>query len=178
MTFVQATFVLGTFVHIRSEISELSLTQFWWNFKGNILGTSQTDSNYQVDICPGNICPADICPYQEYLSCHWPNFDETWKVDSKKEFWLKIVACYLLYNAFFLMLSTLFFFIRTLCFCWGSSFLKFLSFEPDFFLFFFLISRVLRLKFLIFFLSFWCSEAAFFKNFQVFYRNMYLGTQY
>ena len=57
---------------------------------------------------------------------------------------------------------THFFFIRTLCFCFSSSFLKFLSFEPDFFLFFFLISRVLRLKFLIFFLSFWYSDAAFF----------------
>ena len=48
----------------------------------------------------------------------------------------------------------------TLCFCWGSSFLKFSSFGPDFFLFFFLISRFLRLKFFIFFLSFWRSEAA------------------
>ena len=68
------------------------LTQFWWNFIGSILGTSQTDSNYQVDICPGNICPADICPYQEYLSCHWPNFDETWKVYSKKNFDLKLLS--------------------------------------------------------------------------------------
>ena len=35
----------------------------------------------------------------------------------------------------------------TLCFCWGSSLLKFSSFEPIFFLFFFLTSGVLRLHF-------------------------------
>ena len=34
----------------------------------------------------------------------------------------------------------LFFYLRTLCFCWGSSFLKFLSFEPIFSYFFFLNS--------------------------------------
>ena len=27
--------------------------------------------------CPGNICPGDICPDREYLSCYWPNFDQT-----------------------------------------------------------------------------------------------------
>ena len=35
-----------------------------------------------MDICPGIICPGDICPYQEYLSCYWPDFDETLKVAS------------------------------------------------------------------------------------------------
>ena len=51
---------------------------------GSFLGTSQTDSNYQVDICPGDICHGDICPYQEYLHCLWPNYDETWKVASRE----------------------------------------------------------------------------------------------
>ena len=36
-------------------------------------------NQFQGDICPGNICPGDICPYQEYLSCKWPDFDETLK---------------------------------------------------------------------------------------------------
>ena len=65
-----------------SAISQLLLTRFWWNFKGRFLGTSRTDSNCQGDICPCNICPRDICPYQEYLSCYWPDFDETLKVGS------------------------------------------------------------------------------------------------
>lgn len=47
-----------------------------------------------------------------------------------------------------------FFFIRTLCFWWGSNFLKLSQFKPYFFLFFFLISCVLRLNFLKFFLKF------------------------
>ena len=46
------------------------------------MGTSRTDSNYQVDICSGNICPGDICPNQEYLSCYWLNFNQTLKVGS------------------------------------------------------------------------------------------------
>ena len=58
-------------------ISQLLLTRFWWNFKHRFLGTSKTDSNYQVDICPGN-----ICSYQEYLSCYRPDFDEILKVTS------------------------------------------------------------------------------------------------
>ena len=65
-----------------SAISQLLLARIWWNFKGSFLGASRTDSNYQVDICRGNICPGDICPYQEYLSCYWPEFDETLKVAS------------------------------------------------------------------------------------------------
>ena len=60
-----------------SAISQQLLTRFWLNFKGSFLGASRTDSNYQVDTCPGNICPGDICPYQEYLSCYWPDFDKT-----------------------------------------------------------------------------------------------------
>ena len=65
-----------------SAISQLLLTRFWWNFKGRFLGTSRTDSNCLGDICPRNICPRNICPYQEYLSCYWPNFNETLKVGS------------------------------------------------------------------------------------------------
>ena len=75
-----------------STISQLILTRCWWNFKGSFLGSSRTDSNYQVDICPGNICPGNICPgnicpgnigpgnicsYLEYLSCYWPDLDKT-----------------------------------------------------------------------------------------------------
>ena len=45
-----------------SGISQLLLTRFGWNFKCSFLGKSWTESNYQVDICPGNI----------YL---WPNFE-------------------------------------------------------------------------------------------------------
>ena len=47
-----------------SAISQLLLVRFWWNLKGTFLGASRTDSNSQVDICPGIICPGDICPYQ------------------------------------------------------------------------------------------------------------------
>ena len=46
-----------------SAISQLLLTQFWWNFKRRLLLTSRTDSNCHSDICPGNICPGDNCPY-------------------------------------------------------------------------------------------------------------------
>ena len=65
-----------------SAISQLLLTRFWWNFKGRFLWTFRTDSNCQGDICPHNICPCDICPYQEYLSCYWPDFDDTLHVGS------------------------------------------------------------------------------------------------
>ena len=34
------------------------------------------------NICPGNICQGDICPCQKYLSCYYPYFDKTLKVDS------------------------------------------------------------------------------------------------
>ena len=72
-----ATFVLATYVHIMNISAVTGL--FWPNFKGRLLGPSV---NCQDDICPGNTCPSNICPYQEYLSCHWPNFDQTLKVGS------------------------------------------------------------------------------------------------
>ena len=60
MTFVQARFVLGTFVHIRniSAVNDSICT----NFKGRFLEHG------------------DICPYQQNLSCHWSDFDQTLKV--------------------------------------------------------------------------------------------------
>ena len=80
VTFVQATFSSW---HLSiSGISRLLLTRFWWIFKGRFLWTFRTYSNCQGDICPRNICPRDICPYQEYLSCYWPDFDETLQVGS------------------------------------------------------------------------------------------------
>ena len=42
-----------------------------------LLGPSSTDANCHGNICPGKICPGDIYPYQDYLSCYWPNFDQT-----------------------------------------------------------------------------------------------------
>ena len=60
-----------------SAISQLLLAQFWSNFKQRVLGTYRTDYNCQHDICSGNICPWDICPYQQYLSCYWPDLDQT-----------------------------------------------------------------------------------------------------
>ena len=65
VTFVQSTFVLATFVHIRND-STLTFTKL---FGPNALGTN--------DICPGNICPGNIPLYQEYLGCYWPDFDQT-----------------------------------------------------------------------------------------------------
>ena len=76
VTFAHTTFVLVIYMSILG-ISQLLPTRFWWNFKDRFLGTSRADSNCYGDICPGNICPRDICPYQEYLSCYWPDFDET-----------------------------------------------------------------------------------------------------
>ena len=60
------------------------MARFGPNFKGRFLGPSLTDANCHSDICPGNICPGNICPYQEYLSCYWPNFDQT--------FWTRFFA--------------------------------------------------------------------------------------
>ena len=65
-----------------SAISQLLVTQFWWNFKVRFLWTFRTDSICHGDICQGNICPGDICPYQEYLSSNCPDFDETLKIGS------------------------------------------------------------------------------------------------
>ena len=47
-------------------------------------GPSLTNANCHSDICPGKNCPGDICPYQEYLSRHRPNLDETLKVASRE----------------------------------------------------------------------------------------------
>ena len=60
MTFVQARFVLGTFVHIRN-ISAVNVS-IYTNFKGRFLEHG------------------DICPYQQNLGCHWSDFDQTLKV--------------------------------------------------------------------------------------------------
>ena len=67
----------AVFVLSISAISQLLLTRFWPNFKHRFLGPSLTHPNCHGDICAGNICPVDICPYREYLSCYWPNFDQT-----------------------------------------------------------------------------------------------------
>ena len=74
-TFVQAPFVLGTFVHI-NNISAVT---------GPIrikLSTKGPGNICHGDICPGTICPGDICPYQEYPSCFRHDFDQTSKVGS------------------------------------------------------------------------------------------------
>ena len=60
-----------------SAISQLLLARFGLNFKQRVLGKYTTDYNCHHDICPGNICPGDICPYQQYLSCYWPDLDQT-----------------------------------------------------------------------------------------------------
>ena len=80
VTFIHATFVLASFVHIRdiSAVTDPILMKLYRQFQG----TSRTVSNCHGDICPGNICPCDICPYQEYLSSKWPDFDETLKIGS------------------------------------------------------------------------------------------------
>ena len=59
MTFVQATFVLATFVHIRnsSGIAQLLLTRFSPNFKGRLIGPSL--DNCHFDICPCINCQGD-----------------------------------------------------------------------------------------------------------------------
>ena len=66
----------------KSVISQLLLTRFEPNFKRRFLGLSWTDSNCCSNICPGKICHGNIYPYQEYLSCYWPDFEETLKVRS------------------------------------------------------------------------------------------------
>ena len=60
-----------------SAISQLLLDRFGSNFRQRVLGTFTTDYNCHHDICPCNICPGDICPYQQYLSCYWPDLDQT-----------------------------------------------------------------------------------------------------
>ena len=82
VTFVQATFVLGTFVHIRN-ISAVT-DSIWPNFKNSFLGTSRADHNCHSDICPGNIYLGDICQYQEYLNCYWHDLDLTLMARSRQ----------------------------------------------------------------------------------------------
>merc|ERR1711954_613377 len=60
-----------------SAISQLLLARFRSNFKQRVLGTYTTDYNCHHDICPDNICPGYISPYQQYLSCYWPDLDQT-----------------------------------------------------------------------------------------------------
>ena len=40
------------------------------------------ETQCQVDICQGNICPVNICPFRKYLSCYWPDVEQTFKVGS------------------------------------------------------------------------------------------------
>ena len=47
-----------------------------------MFGPPWTHFNHNGDICLGNICPGDVCPYPEFLSCYWPNFDQTLNVGS------------------------------------------------------------------------------------------------
>ena len=72
---LQTTLPSTTHTNLMSVIYLLLLTWFWRNCKGRLLGTSRTVSDCHSDICPG-----DIYPYQEYLSCYWPDFDETLKL--------------------------------------------------------------------------------------------------
>ena len=74
MTFVQTTFLRHLYI---LGISQLLLTWFWPNFKGRFLGQCLTDAKWHNNICPGNIFPGNICQYQEYISCCWPNHDQT-----------------------------------------------------------------------------------------------------
>ena len=57
--------------------SQLLLAQFGSNSKHRVLETYTPDCNCRHNSFPGNICPGDVCPYQQYLSCYWPNFDQT-----------------------------------------------------------------------------------------------------
>ena len=62
---------------LKKSIISAIITRFWPNFKGRFLETFRTDFKCHSDICPGNICPGDICRYQPYLSCYWPDLDQT-----------------------------------------------------------------------------------------------------
>ena len=50
--------------------------------KASSWGQSLTDANCHGDICPSNICLCGNCSYQDYLSCYWPDFDQTLKICS------------------------------------------------------------------------------------------------
>ena len=71
-----------THTNSMSTISQLLLAHFGSNFKQRVLGTYTTDYNCHHDICPDNICPGDISPYQQYLSCYWPDLDQTFNKGS------------------------------------------------------------------------------------------------
>ena len=67
-----------------SAISQLLLARFGSNFKQRVLGTYTTDYNCHHDIYPGN-----ICPYQQYLSCHLSDLDQTlkkWSLEHIQQF--------------------------------------------------------------------------------------------
>ena len=64
----------------QAAISQLLLARFGSNFKHRV----PTDYNCHHNICQGNICPWDICPYQLYLSCYWPDFDQTLNIGSQQ----------------------------------------------------------------------------------------------
>ena len=66
--------------------TNVARTNFYWTTVNLIVGTSRSDSKYQVGICPGDICPGDICPYPEYL-----NFEQTLKEGSKKNIDLNLL---------------------------------------------------------------------------------------
>ena len=57
-----------------SGISQLLLIQFWPSFKCRILEPCLKDAN-----CHGDIYPGNICPYQQFLSCYWSDFDQTFR---------------------------------------------------------------------------------------------------
>ena len=119
-----------------SGIYHLLLTQFWPNFKGRFLGPSLKDANHHGHICPGKIYPGDICSYQQHLSSHWLDFDETLKLGS----WENIFNLNLLYQIF---LDKKFFDPKLLCAqChFGLNFFSAM-------IFFHLDKKILNLKFL------------------------------
>ena len=77
----------NTHTNTMFALSQLVKNQLWPKFKGRFLGTSRTDFNCNGDICPGNICPRTIYLYLNFLSCYWPNFDQTSKVGFWDHLW-------------------------------------------------------------------------------------------
>ena len=64
-----------------SGISQLLLPRFWPNFKSRFLGPSWTVPTVMVTCVQATFVLATFVHNQEYLSCYWPNFDQTSKVD-------------------------------------------------------------------------------------------------
>ena len=107
--------------------TQLLLSRFWWNFKGRFLESSLTDANRYGGICPVNICPGNNSPNQEYACFYWLEFDQTIKVDSKKNvlkfFWARSFYLKFWYPKFFGpkifldldLFSTLIFWITFFC---------------------------------------------------------------